>query len=141
MSKQVIIVDIDGTIALHDPEVRNPYDTDFDKVIHDSPNKAVIKIIESLFNNGCNIIYVSGRSDEAEEVTREWLRLFSPPYVELHMRKRNDFRKDFEVKREIYEAQIANRFDVLCVFDDRQQVVDMWREVGLVCLQVAAGDF
>jgi hypothetical protein len=57
------------------------------------------------------------------------------------MRKRNDFRKDFEVKREIYEAQIANRFDVLCVFDDRQQVVDMWREVGLVCLQVAAGDF
>ena len=31
--------------------------------------------------------------------------------------------------------------DVFAVFDDRQQVVDMWRQNGLTCFQVADGDF
>jgi len=31
--------------------------------------------------------------------------------------------------------------NVLCALDDRQQVVDMWRERGIRCLQVAKGDF
>ena len=31
--------------------------------------------------------------------------------------------------------------NVAMVFDDRQQVVDMWRDNGLTCFQVADGDF
>ena len=31
--------------------------------------------------------------------------------------------------------------DVFAVFDDRNQVVDMWRSNGLTCFQVAKGDF
>jgi len=31
--------------------------------------------------------------------------------------------------------------DVVCVFDDRQKVVDMWRDMGLTCMQVAPGNF
>ena len=31
--------------------------------------------------------------------------------------------------------------DILCVFDDRQKVVDMWRNNGISCFQVAPGDF
>jgi len=27
--------------------------------------------------------------------------------------------------------------DILCVIDDRKQVVDMWRAEGLLCLDVA----
>ena len=30
---------------------------------------------------------------------------------------------------------------VAMVFDDRQQVVDMWRQNGLTTFQVAQGDF
>ena len=33
------------------------------------------------------------------------------------------------------------RSEVFCVFDDRQKVVDMWRDLGLTCFQVAPGDF
>ena len=32
-------------------------------------------------------------------------------------------------------------YDVLCVLDDRDQVVRMWRHRGLTCLQVAPGNF
>ena len=31
--------------------------------------------------------------------------------------------------------------DIFAVFDDRNQVVDMWRQNGLTCFQVADGDF
>jgi hypothetical protein len=141
MTSKAVIVDLDGTIALHDPELRDPYDTDFSKIIQDSPKKEVIEVVTALYHQGYKIIYVTGRSNETEEATREWLRLFAPPYISLHMRKRNDFRKDDVVKKEIYEEKIAHHHDVLCIFDDRQRVVDMWRELGLTCFQVAPGDF
>ena len=31
--------------------------------------------------------------------------------------------------------------NVLCVFDDRVRLVEMWRKNGLTCLQVNDGDF
>jgi len=31
--------------------------------------------------------------------------------------------------------------DVVAVFDDRDKVVNMWREIGLTCMQVAPGNF
>lgn len=57
------------------------------------------------------------------------------------MRPEGDERKDSIVKQEIYEKYIKDRYNVRFVLDDRNQVVDMWREVGLKVLQVAPGDF
>ena len=57
------------------------------------------------------------------------------------MRPTGDDRRDEAIKRKIYDREIAPRFDVLCVLDDRDQVVRTWRALGLVCLQVAPGDF
>jgi hypothetical protein len=59
----------------------------------------------------------------------------------LFMRKSGDYRKDSVVKKEIYERHIKEDFNVEFVLDDRDQVVKMWREQGLVCLQVAEGNF
>ena len=36
---------------------------------------------------------------------------------------------------------IRDRWRVVGVFDDRQQVVRMWRALGLTVFQVAEGDF
>ena len=36
---------------------------------------------------------------------------------------------------------IKDKYRVLFVLDDRNQVVDMWRDIGLTCLQVADGNF
>ena len=57
------------------------------------------------------------------------------------MRRTKDFRKDAIVKTELFDAHIRGRYEVLFVLDDRNQVVEMWRVMGLPCLQVAAGDF
>lgn len=36
---------------------------------------------------------------------------------------------------------IKDKYNVLGIFDDRQQVVDMWRSLGLKCFQVEPGNF
>ena len=57
---------------------------------------------------------------------------------ELHMRKEGDYRPDTTIKYEMmYELKITPD-DVLCILDDRQSVVDMWRQEGFRCLQVDA---
>lgn len=46
------------------------------------------------------------------------------------------------MKRELYETFVEGKYNVRLVLDDRNQVVDMWRdELGLTCFQVAPGDF
>jgi hypothetical protein len=57
------------------------------------------------------------------------------------MRKTGDHRKDYVVKKEIHRKLIKPKYEVLFVLEDRNQAVNMWRQEGLTCLQVAPGDF
>lgn len=60
---------------------------------------------------------------------------------ELHMRPAGDRRRDSIVKAELFDRHVRDQYRVLVVLDDRKQVVEMWRSLGLTCLQVAEGDF
>lgn len=135
--KSAVIVDIDGTVA-HRTN-RGPFE--YDKVLSDEPDKAVIEVVTSLWKSGHEIIYVSAREDWCFDDTYRWLTFNCCPFVNLYMRNSGDLRRDSEVKQEIYETFIKPRYNVLCVLDDRNQVVDMWRELGLKTLQVGYGDF
>jgi hypothetical protein len=57
------------------------------------------------------------------------------------MREYGDQRKDSIVKAEIFDQEIRGRYHVVAVFDDRDQVVRMWRSLGLTVFQVAEGNF
>ena len=46
-----------------------------------------------------------------------------------------------EIKKEILGKLKAENKDILFVVDDRQQVVNMWRDNGITCLQCDKGDF
>ena len=60
----------------------------------------------------------------------------------LSMRGAGDYRKDDEVKYDMYKTYIEDEYFIHYVLDDRQQVVDMWRDkCKLTCFQVAPGDF
>ena len=51
-------------------------------------------------------------------------------------------KKILEVKIDMYNQFVKDKFDVEFVLDDRNQVVDMWRkELNLKCFQVNYGDF
>ncbi len=133
-----VIVDIDGTLAIITG--RSPYS--HKGVLKDKPNFPVISVARALASAGHTLVIVSGRSELARADTELWLeRHLGAPFEGPFMRTARDDRKDEIIKRELYDREIAPRFDVLCVLDDRDQVVRMWRGLGLVCLQVAPGDF
>jgi hypothetical protein len=50
-------------------------------------------------------------------------------------------RKDAIMKEELYRQHIEGKYNIKFVLDDRQQVVDMWRGLGLTVFQVDEGDF
>ena len=133
---QAIIVDIDGTLA-HGTG-RDPYD--YDKVLEDIRDKQITYLTRLLYEEFL-IFVLSGREDRCQEDTETWLKKNNVPYDAIFMRATKDFRPDTEVKQEIYENQIAPSYEVFFVLDDRNSVVNMWRDIGLKCLQVQAGDF
>lgn len=133
--RNVIIVDLDGTLALFDG---NPYDRDFE---NDVLNEPVAKIIKTLFWDDYDVIITSGRNSKFSEVTKQWLHKNNIDYNHLYMRAEKDNRKDSEVKLDFYNQYIKGQYNVFFVLDDRQQVVDLWRSLGLVCWQVADGNF
>lgn len=138
-----IIVDIDGTLALMNG--RQPYD--WDKVGTDLPNKPVIDLVSSYLKaqqasgRECELFIVSGRDGVCREQTEEWLQRNFNFEHKLLMRPEHDMRDDMQIKSEIYYLYIENEYDVQFVVDDRQKVVDMWRELGLTVFQVADGRF
>ncbi|GID94821.1 AAA family ATPase [Amorphoplanes digitatis] len=134
----VVLVDIDGTVALMNG--RSPYD--WGRVGEDAPNPAVIAAVRAMHAAGHAIVFCSGRDEECRAETQAWLDLYvAVPYEGLFMRPAGDSRKDAIVKREIFDQEIRDRWRVIGVFDDRQQVVRMWRALGLTVFQVAEGDF
>ena len=88
-----------------------------------------------------DVIVMSGRDESCRKDTEDWLIKHNIPYDHLFMRPEGDMRKDNIVKHELFNEHVRDNFDVRFVLDDRQQVVDMWREMGITCLQVAPGDF
>jgi hypothetical protein len=79
--------------------------------------------------------------DDSQEQTEAWLEKHHIRYDLLFMRKTADSRPDTVIKREIYRSYIKDKYSVLFVLDDRTRIVNMWRNLGLTCLQVAPGDF
>lgn len=134
---KAIIFDIDGTLALMNGK-RSPYD--WHKVDIDDLNEPVFEAYKAFKENGFKIVICTGRDGECEELTKEWLEFFGITYDDFYMRTPNDMRKDSIVKMEFLD-EILNKFYVSFVMDDRTQVVDMWRGVGLSCFQVADGNF
>jgi predicted kinase len=80
---------------------------------------------------------------EAKLLCEELVKIpLGVPESMLLMRKRGDMRKDTIVKKEIWDAHLAGRYNVLCAIDDRPSVCRMWRyELGLLVMQVHDREF
>ena len=143
-----IIIDLDGTLCnvshrVHFVKESPPnWPAFFDACSDDTPNAAIVALFHMTTQVNYQILFVSGRPETHRKQTEDWLwRHELGNYAELLMRPAGDYRADAVVKRELYEAHIAGQYDVLFCVDDRDQVVAMWRALGLVCLQCAEGDF
>ena len=154
------IFDLDGTLAdvshrLHFINgERKDYNAFFKASINDTPIEATVSLLHRLRASGARIMIWTGRSDIVKDDTLAWLDQYvcrtdtfsntDLAYMQsiLTMRKDSDHRHDHVIKQEWLQALPANvRASINGVFEDRSSVVDMWRRNGIVCYQVAPGDF
>jgi len=150
------IFDLDGTLAdishrRHFVATKPKNWAAFNATMHlDKPNQPVVDLIQIVFYFGCEqgendqpnkVVICSGRGEEQRKVTEDWLKEHAIPFHGLYMRPAKDNRADYIVKEELLAKIRADGYDPTVVFDDRNSVVEMWRRNGLICLQVAPGDF
>tara|TARA_R100000781_G_C4076432_1_gene126248 strand:- start:392 stop:871 length:480 start_codon:yes stop_codon:yes gene_type:complete len=150
-----VLCDIDGTIALMNFKRRSPFE--YEKAFSDRLNKPVAQVVKSIIEGWrYKLIFFSAREDKTfspgspykstYHLTYEWITQNFGTSTDwgwdLHLREEGNHNKDCYVKYDMYKEHIEGKYDVRYVFDDRNQVVDMWRNgLGLTCLQVADGNF
>lgn len=146
MSNNTAIFDLDGTLAdcihrLHYIKNGNHnWDKFFEEMDKDPVIDEVLSVLVSLSNDNWNIIICTGRPEKYRNITEAWLNKYGIVPHKLYMRPDNDTRPDHIIKKELLQQIYKDGFNPIIVFDDRQSVVDMWRENGLKCLQCAPSD-
>lgn len=142
-----IIVDIDGTLANCDHRIhhiqkdKKDWVSFFGGMKDDTLNQWCKDIISGYANTDINVILLTGRPEKYRPITREWLAENRVYWDSLYMRPDKNNRPDYEYKRMIYNYELKPYYDVMFVIEDRSQVVKMWRELGLTCLQCNEGDY
>ena len=110
---------------------------DPDNISGDEPNELVVSVLRDWRERGKHIVIVSARNDKNRAVTEEWLAKYGIHYDALYMRPDGDYRPDNVFKQELLDNIRKNGDDLIeRVYDDRNQVVDMWRANGIDCIQV-----
>lgn len=139
-----VVFDLDGTLAdishrvHHVRDGKRDWPAFFAACPDDAPNKPVIAALLAHHWQGHRVEVWSARSDVVRAETEAWLednRI--PARLLTHMRAAGDSTPDTELKR-FWLNQLHERERPDVIYDDRQRVVDMWREEGIACFQVAA---
>jgi hypothetical protein len=150
MRQKAVIIDIDGTLA----NSQNPLvftnskgETDWPAWIastaHAPVNEWCKQLTVAMYRQGYRLIFLTARGEHlnGRALTKNWLNntlniegIFE---YELLMRPEGDLRPDIDLKLTIYSTLIAPNFDVAFAVDDKQSVVDLWRNLGLPALHCA----
>jgi predicted kinase len=129
---KAILVDIDGTLGHMDGK-RGPFE--WSKVEQDRCDEVVKQIVDG-FAGTHEVILLSGRDSVCRSETLRWLDYNDVYYDNLYMRSEGDMRKDSIIKRELFDNHIRDKYNVVCVIDDRPQVIRQWMLMGLKVINV-----
>lgn len=143
-TKGVVIVDYDGTLSdgshrLHllpkaDLHLTESW-SEFNKAaVNDAPIKDTITIVNGLWVSGFSVVILTGRSDEVERESIEWLRKHGVKYDCMIMRRPTDNRKDTIIKEEVLRA--IGLENIVCAFDDSPSVIPFMRSLGITTYAV-----
>jgi hypothetical protein len=151
-----VIFDLDGTLANID--VRREFCRtssgkinfkkfyDPENISMDTPNAPVVEMAKILRAAGKRIVIFSGRSKETEAETIKFLKACGVKYDMMIMRPTDVahlYTPDSQLKATWLKTYFpgSEKERIMCVYDDRDKVVNMWRHNGVPCFQVNEGDF
>ena len=149
--RKTIIFDVDGTIA--DVEHRRHlvngdkgFKPDWDAfrkaTEDDTPMQWVCDIAKRYIAQGDDVAFFSARNESEREITEKQIsQWIGDGHKGVFLRPNGDYTPDDEFKSALADKFIDMGGKIDLIFDDRQKVVDMWRDKGFTVVQVADGDF
>ena len=145
--KKTVIFDVDGTIAdvehrRHFVNGNNDWDSFRKETVNDTPVQWVCDIAKRFIAQGDEVAFFSARNESERDITEkqisDWI---GDGHKGVFLRPDGDFTPDDVFKSELADKFIDMGGKIDLIFDDRQKVVDMWRDKGFTVVQVADGDF
>jgi hypothetical protein len=139
-----VIFDLDGTLANADHRAHHltgevkDWRAFYAECAADEPVRPLILIAQTLAVFNWEVHIWTGRSAEVADKTEVWLAAQGLDDFSLRMRAIGDHRPDTKLKAG-WLAECGWVPDL--VFEERSSVVAMWRAHGILCAQVAPGDF
>lgn len=149
--KRIVIVDIDGTISKVGERLKylnqepKDWDSFYNDCFEDEPIIEMVDLVYDLYLQRYQLVFCTGRRESCREKTINWFNKYFEPEIAKHskllMRPNKDHRHDSEIKPELLKNAGIELDSIAFVLEDRNSMVKKWRELGLICLQVAEGDF
>jgi hypothetical protein len=151
-NKNFIICDLDGTLSLSSHRAhlaqQGLWDAFHEAGKDDELNEAVAWFLDnaSRFGNAI-VIVLTGRNEHYRGMTDDWFARHRLMNVIDHliMRPDNDYSHDIDLKPEMLfnhfgDREIARK-SVGVILEDRDKMVERWRDLGFDCWQVAVGTY
>lgn len=145
-SGKYIVFDIDGVVA--NPEKRvhfiqeKNWDAFYAHCDEDDPIAANMELLRLfLCSPKYEVVFITGRPERIRDKTCDWFYNHGSDIYshKLLMRKEGDYRQDYVIKEELAES--LGFENILWVYEDRDQVVNMWRAHGVQCYQTCKGTY
>lgn len=136
-----IVFDMDGTLvdvdALAEKHL-NPKPgakRDFDAFHRESefapPHQHVVEAAQRAYLEGTAVLVVTARMTDYVGVSSRWLAKQPVWLDQIYMRRSQDFRPDYDVKREIVDQIRADGYNIMHAWDDNPAIITLWNELGI----------
>ena len=147
--REFVVIDLDGTLC--DSRHREQYarDKEWERfhslLLQDKPWRDVQHLMDCLDFIGTTIVILTGRSEGWGAATNQWLLEHKIVGDTLLMRPEGDWRPDTELKPALLEKWMkesgCTKDDCLFIVEDRDKMVEEWRNRGYQCWQVRSGGY
>jgi len=139
--KGLIITDLEGTLScsghrqhlLHNDMNEHDWDNWNRAFEYDRINYCMVSILSNFAPN-YHIGILSTKPDKYVEMVDQWLKKIPIEFTFMLMRPEGDLRHSPEVKYDMVHSLDVKR--IYCAFDDRQDVCDMYKDLGIKTFKV-----
>lgn len=138
--KNIILCDIDGTIANNDHrqhflQGKKDWDGFFSELINDKPIHSIIDMVNKEHADGKEIVFLTGRPERYRSPTVCWLEQFFDFELKILMRLDTDKRNKIIIKRQMindcgYKDKVAK------VYENDEDLINLWNEMSLSAIDI-----